>query len=135
MGKGEKLSQEQKDWQDQFNRHFGAKALLILSAEIMFWIMIGLILSIVFGYYPLVVIFFFIAIASAFLIKLWGPAWRWFRKVLNDENMPENPMPFDGVKIRLQKQPAMFYVLLVFRYLVVALAIYLLVKYLINRTF
>lgn len=130
-GKGRTpLSQEQKDWQDQFNRHFGAKALLIISVEMFLWVMIGMVLSIVFSSFSLFIAFLLISVLSIFVIKHWSPAWKAYRKLLGDEKMPQGPMPCNGIRIHFQKQLASFYIVWVFRLLITASAIYLLLKYL-----
>ena len=90
------MNEEQRAWQKQFFSNFGATEILRLAAALMSPTIIGVALTIwlrsavfvAFGQ----VVFWTISFLSPFWLR-WRPAYRAFRTIVGNPNLPAEPFP------------------------------------------
>jgi hypothetical protein len=125
------MADDRREWQEKFDRFSGAKGFLILYAILFFWAMIGAIISVLLAAPILLLIFFIIGTALSIISFRWKPAWTIYRKMIGNENLPVEPRPHSPIKFNFnfKKIPWYFYVRWIWAWGMVAILVYLAIKY------
>ncbi len=87
------MNDEQKKWDKQFGKSFGARELLRFGCAFMLWIFLGVAIAVLLNAPVIQLAFLLSACAYAPLTRRWRPAYRLLRTILGNKNLPPEPMP------------------------------------------
>jgi hypothetical protein len=127
---GNVMNEEQKRWYEQYRKYFGTRERLRFGCALISWTVLGLVASIPFGIssyqkgYDVFLIFLLIMIAFLLIAFRWKPAYLLFRNFLGNENLPSELPPHQSHQTRSFTQN----LLMIFRWLIVLLVLYLLIR-------
>ncbi len=99
------MDEERERWGQQFNSDFGARELLRFMAAFIGWILLGAFLAAITRLTPISYAFLISAFAFPFSTFYWRPAYRLFRIILGNRNLPEEPMPRSTSKVPREPVP------------------------------
>ena len=128
------MDEQQKEWQKQYTTNFGAKELLRLGCAIIIWIFVGGGISIAFdfaGYaasFVVLSIFFIVIFVFASFAKSCKPGYSLLRKILGNENLPNEPYPPSSIKAVRAPRPWWSYLPGLWGWLLLLLLLYIILK-------
>jgi len=127
------MDKEQKKWQEQFSRNFGAREYLRFSCFFLIWMFLAIALGLIFYtsklFSTLLITGFLIAVfAFAIFSRTWKPAYAFFRIILGNKNLPSEPMPRSTMKLRRQPLPWWGYLFGIWFLLLDLLILYIMLK-------
>jgi hypothetical protein len=99
------MTDEQKAWERQFWSNFGGREFLKLLAASIVWIFAGVGLAVLTGSAVASTVFLFAGAGPLFASQRWGPAYRVFRAIIGNPNMPAEPMPRSRVMVPVKTLP------------------------------
>ena len=92
------MDDKRKAWHTQFGSNFGAREYIRFSCVFILWMFLGVALSILLRSSTPILIFMFITFGFAVVATRWKPAYSFLRIILNNENLPAEPLPFIRTK-------------------------------------
>jgi hypothetical protein len=133
------MDEKQKEWNRQYTSNINGTESLRLGCAIMVWVLIGVGASlaldlagysggsIIFGIFLIVMLVFpFIAISRR-------PTYMLLRKILGNENLPEQPYPGPATKIQHQSLPWWAYSPGIWGWLMGLALLYAVIRYLLSK--
>ena len=127
------MDEEQKKWDEQFWRNFGAREYLRFSCFVGIWMFLAAALCLIFYTSKLIpslliTVVLICLFVFAIFSRTWKPAYSFFRKILGNKNLPIEPRPHSIVKIPRQPLPWWGYLFGVWFLLLDLLILYIILK-------
>ena len=132
------MNEEQKKWSSQYTSNIGGREFLRLGCAIGSWILILVGLTIVFGFVGLSskftgLLFGTILVISfglfPFIARSWGPGYSLVRRILGNQNLPEEPYPRSTAKIPRPPLAWWGYLLAIWHWLLLLVILFILLKW------
>lgn len=98
------MDDKRNEWSKRFNKNYGVRELLGFSGAFGIWISLGVAISValaVRGYAAGEYVFLIFLIAFfmfPIIARTWAPAYKLLRKILENANLPTEPMPRSTIR-------------------------------------
>jgi hypothetical protein len=133
------MDDERKKWSEQYNNNTGPREIFRFGCALMIWMFFGVAITLAFefaGFHATAIIIFTIFFISMFVLPIiflsWKPGYAVLRKILGNKNIPVEPMPRSTMKLPREPRPWQYYLLVAWRYLILLILLYAVVKWLLK---
>ncbi len=123
------MDDERKAWQKQFTSNFGAREFVRFMAALIVWIFVGVAVGVALRSPLVFVLLLFTGFVSPLSIYYSRRAYRIFRFILGNPNLPTEPMPRAKVKAPHEPRPWWSFIPGIWFWILTLALLYLAIRY------